>query len=234
MINLQKLWDMQQLEARQGKIERMLKQNDIVLELRRIKRNIEAGQREFKSMKERYRALEREIDQEDYQVGELKKQITELNGKLFGGEMLNKKEIAGAEKRIAALKRQVNETENAGIMLLEEQEILKNKLLKLSEILKEQREEFYLLRERYYQMQKKNQDELSQIIQSKEKLSQGIDGEVMQLFYKMQEKLKKPVAKVEDGVCGGCHMTVTFDKLKELKKNKIVKCDNCGRLIFKK
>lgn len=41
-----------------------------------------------------------------------------------------------------------------------------------------------------------------------------------------------PVAKVENGCCGNCHMKVTMQTLNELSKGKLESCDNCQHLLY--
>lgn len=41
-----------------------------------------------------------------------------------------------------------------------------------------------------------------------------------------------PVAKVDNGCCGNCHMRVTMQTLNELSKGKLESCDNCQHLLY--
>ncbi len=41
-----------------------------------------------------------------------------------------------------------------------------------------------------------------------------------------------PVAKVENGCCGNCHMRVTMQTLNELSKGSLESCDNCQHLLY--
>ncbi len=41
-----------------------------------------------------------------------------------------------------------------------------------------------------------------------------------------------PIAKLDNGCCGNCHMRVTNQTLNELSKGKIESCDNCQHLLY--
>jgi predicted nucleic acid-binding Zn-ribbon protein len=41
-----------------------------------------------------------------------------------------------------------------------------------------------------------------------------------------------PVAKVDNGCCGNCHMRLTMQTLNELSKGSLESCDNCQHLLY--
>ena len=58
-----------------------------------------------------------------------------------------------------------------------------------------------------------------ELLASYERLLKGKDGSA-------------PVAKVDNGCCGNCHMRVTMQTMNELSKGKLVSCDNCQHLLY--
>lgn len=233
MHKLRALWDLQQLEIEEMKKQRMLKDSPLAVELRMIKEKIEAGQQDFKELKEQYGLLKNRLVETAKKVTQIKEQIKDLNDKIFDGSMINRKEIAGAQQRLHELSDKLSKLEDEELNLMEAQDDLRENVTGISESIKRQKEEFYKLKQLYNENQLNIKQEIQHIFKHKEQLCQDVEPQVMEQYFAMQQHINKPVAKVKNGICGGCHMGVTFDKLKLLKnKEELVKCDNCKRLLF--
>jgi predicted nucleic acid-binding Zn-ribbon protein len=58
-----------------------------------------------------------------------------------------------------------------------------------------------------------------------------VDAVLMQKFKSLSRKLPQPVAKLENGVCGGCRRSIPTTQM-TLTQTTLVYCDNCGRLLL--
>ena len=67
----------------------------------------------------------------------------------------------------------------------------------------------------------------------------GLAAKVPDEYLRDYERLLKgkdgsaPVAKVDNGCCGNCHMRVTLQTITELEKGKVVHCDNCQHMLYR-
>lgn len=67
------------------------------------------------------------------------------------------------------------------------------------------------------------------------KLEAGIDAKVLEKYKQMREEHKYPVlVPLVNNSCGVCAMQVPNARLDILKKNRILECENCHRLIYLK
>jgi predicted nucleic acid-binding Zn-ribbon protein len=76
--------------------------------------------------------------------------------------------------------------------------------------------------------------ELENINEKIEMLKNSIPANYLELFEGKLKEKKQAVAKISGGSCSGCKMKVsamTMDKI--AKKEEIVTCDNCGRILVK-
>ncbi|MBM7855766.1 putative nucleic acid-binding Zn-ribbon protein [Desulfohalotomaculum tongense] len=233
MNNIKRLWHIQMLELEEQKKNKILKANNILNDLLSKKVEIEIKQQEFKRLKEKYKLIKKEIDKINNEVMEEKVQISKLDNKLYNCFAYNQREIEAVQRRLHSLKKRVNDFENKELFLMEQQETVKNKLTGLSRLLKKKIGDFQQLREQYYLQQDKTKRELKELQKNKQKLYTEVDPEIMKLYNNMRRRFKNPVARAENGICGGCHMTLTTVTQKKLAAaGEQVKCDNCGRLIF--
>ena len=62
----------------------------------------------------------------------------------------------------------------------------------------------------------------------------GIDPDTMSHYTRLlaAKSVITPVSRVEDGICGNCHLKITPQCFSDLKRDKLTICDNCQGLIF--
>lgn len=77
-------------------------------------------------------------------------------------------------------------------------------------------------------------EELAKLAAQRPKLVAAVPEELLVSY----ERLLKgkdgsaPVAKVDNGCCGNCHMRVTMQTMNELSKGSLESCDNCQHLLY--
>ena len=60
-----------------------------------------------------------------------------------------------------------------------------------------------------------------------------IDAPLMEKYRSIKQHCTPPMAKLIDGQCSGCFMSLPSATLLALKEgDKLVLCDNCGRIIY--
>ena len=64
-------------------------------------------------------------------------------------------------------------------------------------------------------------------------LEKSIKPELLSSYNQIKANKIMPVfVSNENGKCGGCKVTINKSLLENLKNNKVVKCENCGRIIY--
>ncbi len=229
---VKQLWDIQELETAQFELERLMKNNELVGRLRQVKKDIQDEQAKFDCLQAEYNFLKNEIKQLEDRLRTQDQELAALNNKLYGGQMNSIKEIAGVQTQIDKIKQKISVHEEQGLCLLEKQNKLKYSLNQAAENLQKLKALFHTVREEYSRQQRQLKGELSKLCSSKENKYQQVRKDALELYLALKKEKKKPVAKVVNGVCGGCRLVLTYDKLRELKAKEFVQCDHCGRLIF--
>ena len=91
---------------------------------------------------------------------------------------------------------------------------------------------FEVYKNRFNELKAKKDPEIAQLKARCDKISVGLDAELL-ARYKRKADSKYPVFVPEkDGRCGGCRMEISGSKLKSLKENGYIECENCGRIIY--
>ena len=84
--------------------------------------------------------------------------------------------------------------------------------------------------EEEYKEQMKALDEKRHIAQEKGK---DIEAQLMERYQTIKKHCVPPVAKLVNGQCGGCFMSLPSATLRNLKAGtKLIECESCGRMII--
>ena len=74
---------------------------------------------------------------------------------------------------------------------------------------------------------------LKQMRERTEKEAAKLDSALMERYRSIKQHCTPPMAKLIDGQCSGCFMSLPSATLLNLKEgDKLILCDNCGRIIY--
>jgi len=73
---------------------------------------------------------------------------------------------------------------------------------------------------------------LSDLKHKRQTLSTGIDSQATEFYDKLKGQKGTAVAKVEQGICHGCRISLSAAQLQQVRATSLVQCSNCGRILF--
>ena len=80
---------------------------------------------------------------------------------------------------------------------------------------------------------KKDSAQLQKLRADIEKEAAKVEPKLLERYRSIKQHCTPPMAKLIDGQCSGCFMSLPSATLLELKEgNRIVECDNCGRILY--
>ena len=164
----------------------------------------------------------------------IQNKIDIIEGKLYGGTIINPRELSAYETERNLLQQQRSPKEDKLLELLvsiDECDLLhKTAQSKLVEIEKKRDIDHSLLRE----SEQSILDTLTHQTMFRKETIQDIDPSDLSLYESLRKIRKgQAVAKVEKGKCQGCHLTLSTTELKRIK-NAIgfVQCSSCKRILY--
>ncbi len=235
MTGIKHLWELQTLEEEKLDLERKARTFPEVRELKMLKADIEENQAKIQVMKDELVQIKRNLKQEESGIMLLKEKMEKASTQLYSGEITNAKELETAEKNMEINKEKVEEAEDRALVLMEQAEKAEEQIKQLLKDLDTKKGQFRELNKSYTERKAGLARALEEHEARNKKLVEKIDPQLMQKFCNLCGRFddKKGVALLENGVCSGCHMSVSFDLLKQSKnKPKELMCDNCGRLLL--
>ena len=182
----------------------------------------------------------------EQRLGELKKkqhdaewEIEDIAGKLssaqetlYSGRITSPKELSSLQHEVESFKNKRDSLEEKALEIMEQVEAAINELAgirrQLGEVEKSWRQEQQQLSDAIEELKIL----LSKLKKERQQALAGIDDETADCYRKLRQKKGKAVARVEQGICRGCGISLSTAELQRVKGNRIIMCDSCGRILF--
>ena len=168
----------------------------------------------------------------DWEIDDLTEKIKDTEKKLYGGKIFNSKELSSLQQETEDLKKRRVAFEDRSLSLMDDLE-LTVKAITTS------KEELSRLESQWQAQQKQLSAELEQLKTAQTKLESNrqqvaalIDADTLFTYQELRKRKGIAVAKVEQGICQGCRITLPNTDLQRAKGGGVVRCSSCGRIIF--
>ena len=184
---------------------------------------------------EEQKNLERQTAQQkstEWEIDDLSAKIKESEKKLYGGKIFNSKELGSLQQESDELKKRRSGFEDKSLELMDQLDMLRKTI-------ENSKDELAKLETQWKAQQKQLVVELLQlkaaetVLESNRKqLSSLFDAETLATYQELRKRKGLAVAKVEQGICQGCRITLPNTDLQRAKGGGVVRCSSCGRIIF--
>ena len=95
------------------------------------------------------------------------------------------------------------------------------------------KQEFDLLKKEYDVEKERDSATLKNMRAKTEEEAAKLDAALVEKYREVKQHVTPPMAKLVEGQCSGCFMSLPGATLLEIKNgDKIVLCDNCGRILY--
>ncbi len=221
-----------QLQDVDLKIEKAEKEKKILQSrLKELQEKLETLEKDLLEKKQRLKDLRKEKMEKELQIKEIEERLQKHEEEKY--KVKSQDEFEAVEREIAILEKNKDKEEDFLLELMEEEDNLLNILPSAEKEFQENKEK--LLREKESLTNKiveleKNKKSL---MEKREKLSPQIN----KVYYNQYEQLRKTknglaVVAVKDGTCSGCNMRVPPSLIGQMRRNQIVYCESCNRIIY--
>ena len=229
-VNLGKrLYDLQQFDLRLEKTAEMLSQVEHQLNynqaLEQAKADLEAIQRDQAALQEKQRAAE-------YTVDDLQAKLKPIQQKLFAGSISNPKELGAIQQQANQIKGHIREGEDKVLDMMGQAEALQNAAAAKAASVDATEREWAEKRNQLQAEQAELMPTLDSDRKMKDEILSHIDPPHLQLYERLrQQKQGNAVAKIEQGRCQGCKITIPVSELSQARAGELVQCGSCSRVL---
>jgi predicted nucleic acid-binding Zn-ribbon protein len=183
---------------------------------------------------ERLADLERSQRELEREVEDLQAKAAVSEDRLYGGTVKTPKELASLQEQVANLKRRMKDLDDKTLDIMDEveavQQQVSSKRQKLAKVEEKWQEEQASLSHKRAELN----SALAALEQKRKDLASKLDKASLELYQALRRiRQGRAVAKVEQGVCQGCRITLPMSELQRAKiGQELVQCSSCERILY--
>jgi predicted nucleic acid-binding Zn-ribbon protein len=180
----------------------------------------------------RLEELKRQQQSSEWEIDDLVNKLAPAQEKLYGGSIKNPKELTNLQHEVEGFKAKREQLEDKALEVMDQIELTDSSVATISNELKSLEAEW----QSQQQQLSNNMEELksiqSDLKHKREALSTSIDSETIESYDKLKKHKGTAVARVEQGICRGCRISLSTAELQQARGGSLVQCSNCGRILF--
>lgn len=211
------------------------KQQEILDEIKRKlgeSESLLAARAKFLSDEPHLKEVEKRQRDAEWEVEDLENHIAQLSDKLYGGKIKNPKELVSLEHEIKSLKSSLRAKEDELLDIMAEVEASRDRLKLSSQQLRKVEQEWKEEQEVLSQKQTEVEAQLAALSQRRQLITSQIDSSALELYEEIRLRREQAVAKVEQGRCQGCRITLPVSEWQRTRTGALVRCSSCGRILY--
>jgi hypothetical protein len=168
----------------------------------------------------------------EWEVEDLTTKIKNIERKLYSGSISNAKELSNLQTEANDFKKMRSGLEDRVLELMEETEQARKNLAAIGG-------ELARLEAQWRNQQKQLTAELEQLkashaaLESKKQAQlPQTDAGAVAVYRELRKRKGIAVARIEQGTCLGCRITLPNSDLQQARGGGLVKCSSCGRILY--
>jgi len=193
---------------------------------------IASARAKLASEQQRLEELSHQQRSAEWEVDDVSNKISAIEGKLYGGQIGNPKELANLQQDAEILKTRRSQLEDKALVIMEQVEQAAAGVASQSSQIEALEAEWHNQQQQLSTEMERLKTRLSELIQKCQQLSADIDPQVVEFYARIRKQKGTAVAKVEQGICRGCRISLPTADLQKSRENSLVQCSSCGRILF--
>lgn len=223
------LYQLQEVDSEIESTEQALKQVTGKLgeskEVARVRDRLASEQQHLEELKHQQRSLEWEAD-------DIGTKVAKIEQKLYGGSIGNPKELANFQQEAEGLKLRRGQLEDEALDIMDRVERAAASVGAASNELKTLEDKWQIQQKELSAEAKQLKAALSDLEKKRQRLSADIDTEMIELYHQIKKQKGIAVAKIEQGICRGCRISLSASELQRARSGSMTQCSSCGRILF--
>ena len=229
MVVARQLYQLQEIdlevEADQQALDRMVRQLGEDHALVKARTGLESAQKQLAEFAHRQHSAEWEID-------DLVSKISAAEEQLYSGRIKNPKELSSLQHEVELLKARRDQLENSALEIMSQVELAEANVAEMSHELEKLEAEWQQQQQKLSVDIEALRNKLSELEQKRRLMSAEIEPRAIEVYERLRKSKGQAVARVEQGICRGCRISLPFSDLQQAKGGSLVPCSSCGRILY--
>jgi predicted nucleic acid-binding Zn-ribbon protein len=184
------------------------------------------------SEQERLEELKHQQHTAEWEIDDISNKIAAAEEKLFSGQVKNPKELTSLQQDVDMLKTRRGRLEEKALEIIDQVEQSEAAVAGVNSELKTLTADWQRQQEQLTEEAASLKTALSDFNQKRQQLAREIKPETVELYQQLRERKGTAVARVEQGICRGCRISLPTTDLQRARGNNLAQCSSCGRILF--
>jgi predicted nucleic acid-binding Zn-ribbon protein len=191
----------------------------------KLQSQLQAEQRRLEELRGKQHSAEWEIEG-------ISTKLSTAEGKLYSGEVKNPKELGNLQHEVEMFKAKRNQMEDKALEVMEQVELAESGIARINSELETLKEKWQHQQQELSQTVTKLKAVLSDLGSKRQTLSAEIPPQAVELYQEIRRERGTAVARVEQGICRGCRISLPTTELQQARSGNLIRCSSCGRILF--
>jgi len=187
---------------------------------------------QLESEQQRLEELRHQQHTAEWEIDDITGKIAAAEEKLFSGQVKNPKELASLQQDVDMLKARRGQLEEKALDVIDQVEQSEATVAKITAELKTMTADWQRQQKQLAEEVARLKTVLADLKQKWQRLAQEIEPETVGFYQELRERKGMAVARVEQGICRGCRISLPTTDLQRVRGKNLVQCSSCGRILF--
>jgi len=168
----------------------------------------------------------------EWGIDDIATKIATAEETLFSGRIKNPKELTSLHHEVEAFKARRDQLEEKALEVIDQVEQSEASVAKTSRQLEKLTAEWQRQQKQLSGEVEKLKGALSDLKEKWQLLSEEIEPQTVEFYQTLRREKGTAVARVEQGICRGCRISLPTTDLQRARGGSLVQCSSCGRILF--
>jgi predicted nucleic acid-binding Zn-ribbon protein len=183
------------------------------------------AQKQMDALLKEQRSLETDID-------DLTGKLKAAEKDLYSGRIRVPKELSSLQQDIELLKNRRTQLEDKALEIMEKVELYREKVEQASGELSRIESAWLSGQKKLEHDLEATKIDLAILVKRQQEAVAGIDATSLELYRSLRKQRGTAVARVEQGICRGCRISLPVSELQLVRSGQLVQCSSCGRILY--
>jgi len=189
-------------------------------------------QAKLKSEQQQLEELGHQQHSAEWEIEDLVNKLTPVEEKLYSGRIKDTKELTNLQHEVDGLRIRRSHLEDKALEIMDRVELAAASVATLSNKLKTLEIDWHSQQQQLSTNMEQIKTLLSDLKHKRQLLSANIDPQAIEFYQELKKQKRQAVAKVEQGICCGCRISLPTTELQRARSDSMVQCSSCGRILF--
>ncbi|MFC1900958.1 zinc ribbon domain-containing protein [Chloroflexota bacterium] len=190
------------------------------------------AQEKLDSEKSNFEELTRQQHSLEWDMEDITGKLKKIEEDLYGGKIGNPKELTDLQHESDALKANLAKHEEQALDLMEKVEAATKSVTEADRELNKLKNDWQSQQRKLTVDKEKLEKAIVSLKDKRQRMMNDIDPQTVEIYQELRKQKGAAVAKVQQGTCLGCRISLPVSDLQRVKGSGMVRCSSCGRILY--